>query len=357
MSKKRKTLPKNFDELIEAGDLDSLKAVFEKCEINATFGYNKSPVLSSYGMPEELTRWLVLQGADINATDHTYQRTALHRHATLRNGNINLLLELGANVEVFDTSGDTPLHMAAGSAFNPEMVQALVQKGANIFVKNNRGETPLESALRRANNIDIVNLVSVVEILLKAGAKTSAEMSDFVTKIGENFEFHREGFNKENIVEIDAALIKLYAIFSTNPVEKRIVNDGISPIVVKQSQWQDQYEQLWILLVPSSGSAATIQGEVIRITGRVRDEIHRNGGMNWDDNYKKMLDALIAHLGSLQALSDDLLVEAKNLAQHIKRSGRSGNIDHEPNRLCELAVKWVIANPNPVQLAKPEYDR
>ena len=35
MAKKKKTLPANFYELIEAKDLDALKAVFNECELNA----------------------------------------------------------------------------------------------------------------------------------------------------------------------------------------------------------------------------------------------------------------------------------------------------------------------------------
>jgi hypothetical protein len=39
--KKRTTLPKNFGELIEAGDTDALKAVFETCDVNAKGGSGK----------------------------------------------------------------------------------------------------------------------------------------------------------------------------------------------------------------------------------------------------------------------------------------------------------------------------
>lgn len=41
-----KTLPKNFDELIEAGELSALKEVFTRCELDARGGYSKSTALS-----------------------------------------------------------------------------------------------------------------------------------------------------------------------------------------------------------------------------------------------------------------------------------------------------------------------
>ena len=132
------------------------------------------------------------------------------------------------------------------------------------------------------------------------------------------------------------------------------MHDGVSPITVSSKKWEDQYGELWDLLIPSGGSAKTVQGEVIRITGRVRDEIYRNGGANWDRYYKKMLDALILHFGSGVPLSGPLLNEAAAIAKEIRRSGDG---DEELSRLCELAVVWVLENPTPVLLKKPDYNR
>ena len=55
MAKKKKTLPANFNELIEAKDLDALKAVFNECELNAYDRRSfKTPALSFYKIPLEL---------------------------------------------------------------------------------------------------------------------------------------------------------------------------------------------------------------------------------------------------------------------------------------------------------------
>jgi hypothetical protein len=105
-------------------------------------------------------------------------------------------------------------------------------------------------------------------------------MKAFVQRIGENFEFHRAGFNPESVEATSAALDRLYALFGVPPVPRRMMHDGRSPIVAKSARWQDQQQELWALLVPSNGPAATVQGEVIRIAGRVADEIDRNGGAN-----------------------------------------------------------------------------
>ena len=71
MTKKKKTLPANFNELLEAKDLDALKAVFNECELNAYDRRSfKTPALSFYKIPLELMDWLIAQGADINAKDN-----------------------------------------------------------------------------------------------------------------------------------------------------------------------------------------------------------------------------------------------------------------------------------------------
>ncbi|WP_158989560.1 ankyrin repeat domain-containing protein [Mucilaginibacter sp. L196] len=354
MAKKRKTLPKNFKELIEASNIGDLIAVFETCELNATGGYPKETALSFYDVPEELIRWLIANGADVNIADDIYNRTPLHEHAMRWNGNVAVLLELGANIEAKDTNGNTPLHMAAGNGFNLNNVQLLVLKGADITIKNDRDETPLLYALKRANNINIVNLVAISDILLQEGTVSiTVEMQKAITSIGESFEFHREGFKKESLTATDEALSQLYKKFNVTPIKKRLLHDGISPITVTALKWEDQYNELWDLLVPSSGPAKTVQGEVVRITGKVRDEIYRNGGVNWSSDFKRMLDDLISHLGTGVSLNETLLNEATAIAKEIRRTG---NGDDEPSRLCELATTWVMTNPNSILLSKPKYN-
>ena len=72
------------------------------------------------------------------------------------------------------------------------------------------------------------------------------------------------------MTETEAGLERLYALFDVKPAPKRKVHDGVSPIIVEDGPWQKQYDELWEMLIPSSGPAKTVQGEVIRITGRVQ---------------------------------------------------------------------------------------
>ena len=348
MAKKKKTLPANFGELLEAKDLEALKAVFNECELNAYDRHSfKKPTLSFYDVPLELMDWLIAQGADINVKDE-YERTPLHYHAQVNNvERVALLLEKGADIEAQDKYKNTPLHFAE---YNAEVAQLLIEKGADIKAKDNRGHNVMERLLSRLYSGYIERAVKAVDVYLKAGLKPTKYAKEQVTHIGEDFEFHRNNFNPEYLEETDAALQELYKLFDVTPVPRRIQHDGKSAIVLTGDTWEKRYEQAWELLVPSSGRASTVQGEVVRIAGKVNDELLRNAMGNWDREYRKMLNAISGYLQQGNPLSESELAEVADIQKHILEDDGTGS-----HRLCELATAWVVLNPEPIALEKVNY--
>ncbi len=347
MAKKRKTLPKDFRDLLENGDLEVLKKVFDKCALEAYGGYGKHSALGFDGCPHELAIWLLEQGANLHSTD-IYGNTPLHNRARSIFGNIKSLLELGADVNFKNKKQETPLHLAA-NGHNAENTQLLMDHGANIHALNERGYSPLEVALYSCRNIDIVKTVQLAKIYLEAGAEKTDRMKGFITRTGEQFEFHRKNFNKESVLEFSDALVELYQLFDVPPVPKRVMHDGKSPITVQATTWQTQHQELWELLVPSSGAAATIQGEVIRISGRIANELDGNGGGNWDAQYKLMADTFLQFVQLGNRLEE--LEEVAAIVKNLKR--KYGETD----RFCELGVRWVLQNLKPMMLPAVGYDR
>lgn len=354
MAKKRVTLPKEFKDLMDEGNIEALKAVYDRCELTAHDGrFSLCTPLHMGGVPDELVIWLVEQGLDINIPDY-YGATPLYRQATMGRETVKLLLELGADIEKPNRYGETPLHMAA-EFFHPKTVKFLINKGANVNVENDMGRTPLASVLMVCRGIYIAQTAEIASMLLEAGAKKTSAMKEKVENIGKDFEFHRESIHPDYIEAADKGLTKLYELFDVKPVEKRITHDGVSPILVKEGSWEEQYEELWSFLIPSSGAAKTVQGEVIRIPGRVRDELDRNGGVNWDRDYRKMLQALPQYLSLGIPLSDQELEETKELIAQV----HGKDFDDEPrlDRLCQLAIAWIKQNPEPLLLEKTSYKR
>lgn len=229
---------------------------------------------------------------------------------------------------------------------------------------------PLTYALQRCSNINIQGMTEVAEVLLAASparkkgffskilgsnktgdADVTSEMKEFVLRIGSQFEFHRSGFDPETVDATSAALDRLYKVFEVPPVPQRALHDGKSPIIAKAASWEDRHQELWELLVPSNGAADTVQGEIVRVSGKIQDELERNGGANWDADFKKMADAFLSYIEWGVPLSSDEKTEARDIVTEVRR--QSG----DTSRMCELAVNWVALNPKPLKLPPSDYRR
>jgi len=346
---KKTQLPKDFEKLLAEGDLAKLHAVFATCDVNARGGYSECTALAFDKCPDELARWLVADGADLSAAD-TWRNTPLHSRARSRQGRIEVLLELGADVHARASIG-TPLH-AAADAMNVANAKLLIAAGADVNATNDDALTPLAAALRGCSNAHLKDLVPLARLLLDAGATKTPAMQTFVTELGKRFEFVRKNFNPDTVGAASAALEALYAIFEVAAVPQRTMHDGTSPIVPRATTWQKQHAELWGLLVPGTGPAATVQGEVIRIAGRIADELERNAAINWDDGYRAMAQAFLELVARGTPLADAGRGDAERIVAHLVHDA-TGDTD----RLAELAVQWVLHNPTPLPLGTVAYNR
>ncbi|MCP2626074.1 ankyrin repeat domain-containing protein [Mycolicibacterium smegmatis] len=370
MARKRKTLPRDFDALLAAGDMNALIAVFDMCELYARGGDDKSTAIAFATCPDELTRWLAARGLDVDTPDDA-GRTPLWQRAR-RGQDPALLIELGADVNArdrygksalhaaighpaiarrlldcgaapntTDSSGRTPLHDAVG--LNAETVQILIDHDANTAAQDFRDRTPIHAALEDCQNFEIATTARSVKTLLTSGAVAPPNAAELVERIGEQFEFYRDSFNPDYLDDTDKALAELYAMLGATPAPRRRRHDGTSPITMGQAPWREQFHDLWDYLVPANGRADTIQGEVIRIAGNLAREVLHNGGSNWSARHRAMLNELTTHLGTATpaAEPDELIALRRSMP---KGHAEAATVD----RLCQLAVAWVAANPQPV---------
>ncbi len=91
----------------------------------------------------------IAQGADVKALDANRQ-SSLHVAAQYNKDPavIAVLAKAGADPNVKDVNGSTPLGLALESAHtSPDVVTALLQAGAAVNVADNNGYTPLILAL------------------------------------------------------------------------------------------------------------------------------------------------------------------------------------------------------------------
>lgn len=113
---------------------------------------------------DEATKYLNEPGTTIvNTRDITSGESGLHIVVARRDLLwTKFLLQRGANPNIGDKHGVTPLVIAARLGF-VEGVEALVASGARVNDANDTGETPLISAVHLKN-------IPIIRVLLKAGA-------------------------------------------------------------------------------------------------------------------------------------------------------------------------------------------
>lgn len=113
---------------------------------------------------QEVTDALAEPGTTIiNTRDVTTGETALHIVTARRDTTwISFLLAKGADPNIRDSKGQTPLVVAANLGF-VEGMELLISGGARVDEPNSTGETPLISAVHRRD-------IAMMRVLLKAGA-------------------------------------------------------------------------------------------------------------------------------------------------------------------------------------------
>jgi uncharacterized protein len=99
----------------------------------------------------------------VNTRDGDTGQTALHIVTARRDLTwMNFLISRGANVNIRDAKGMTPLVLASNLGF-VEGVELLVEKKALVDEPSSTGETPLIAAVHRRD-------LAMLRVLLKAGA-------------------------------------------------------------------------------------------------------------------------------------------------------------------------------------------
>lgn len=373
MAKLRMTLPKEFSSFCytreyiwTAEDIAQCKELLAPCDPNARErgGYKQTAL--HYYVPFEIAEWLVERGADVNSAN-TYG-TPIFKHARVGNYDIcRLLIEHGADVNIENYAGHTALFGAAEGGYC-DIITLFLEHGADPCHHSRAfddGLTPLLLMLRRISYAPEKNKVADAAALLVKAQREQSGISDedwgkaqtFIAEAGHEFELYKRDMKENSRTEYESALTRLCMLFGVAPAAPVIKHDGKSPITVDGDLPVDrQHQALWEFLVPASGKCTTVQGEVIRITGRIDNESNGNGGANWDGEYRKMLKALVGFFVQGNVLDEDDIKATREAACGINGCKACG-CGEEIEMLAELAVKWVRQNPVPLPLGDVNYKR
>lgn len=84
---------------------------------------------------------------------------------------MTVLLDYGADINMKDKTGNTPIHEATGVWGNKDVAQFLLDNNTNPNVLNNDNQSPLEKAIYHAKDLELIKL------LLAEGAQITSENS------------------------------------------------------------------------------------------------------------------------------------------------------------------------------------
>jgi len=129
-------------------------------DVNAGEGY-WTPLQEAAYYSKEMVKLLLAKGANINAGKWTALHSALDAG---RLDIVELLLVKGADANVRNNKGRTPLNIVVDWYGNLEIVELLLSKGADINAKDKNGKTALSYAVENGHT-------EIVELLRKHGAK------------------------------------------------------------------------------------------------------------------------------------------------------------------------------------------
>ena len=111
---------------------------------------------------------LIDAGADVNHQDHK-GKTAVHRAAKagfLKT--IEVLVDRGANLEIEDLAGETPIFDAIRSTIKDfetkrQTIRSLIRHGVNPQHRNFRGQTPIDVARGGRNQSQSASILRILK--------------------------------------------------------------------------------------------------------------------------------------------------------------------------------------------------
>jgi ankyrin repeat protein len=138
----------------------------KRLDATQTPSYHETPLLCCVRFQnEDLLKKMIEHETDINSLNPETGTSALMLAAALGYHNIcNILIDAGAVINVSDSSGNTPLHLAAnGYGEQIPVVKTLLQHGADVNAINEDGFTPAMLAKQMDNDACFKILDSRVE--------------------------------------------------------------------------------------------------------------------------------------------------------------------------------------------------
>lgn len=287
-------------------------SVLNEIGVNATNDIGETPlIIAAYLERIEILKTIIEQTPNIDQkVEGSITETALLEACGQRRlESIKLLVKAGANLEQEDRFGLTPLSKIFTNIFSDPIPSAtyLVSKGAKITDK-----------------------------VIKMGMSWNKEkFTDFLTSI--NYDLENLSLPMENTIQNTETRIE-----TTIDIE-HLHN------IINNKNYFETTKIIWQKLVPKSGQAETVQGELLRAIEKLRDEAQRNGNINFHKNcHGILIDYLRKHLVDNNIFEKEISIEINNDLERLSKNNSPYTEDDIYDRITNRIVDWYLKNPTQI---------
>lgn len=125
-----------------------------------------------------------------------------------------------------------------------------------------------------------------------------------------------------------------------------------------KGRYDKEYEELWSRLVPKSGPAQTVQGELVRVIGKLASECYRNGNGNWDMGFRMFTNFLYKYLRDPAVFSPPIIKQIEQDISEIRAVGSGAKRlvykeeEDTYDRVTDRVVEWCQHYSQPIKLTK-----
>jgi hypothetical protein len=300
-------------------DEEKALAVLTEIGVNASNDLGETPlIIASYLGRADVLKKIIAQVADVDhyipgsLSDSAMMEACGHRRLEC----MELLIDAGADLEQADRFGMTPLAKIFTNTFSDPVPSALylVSKGAKITDK------VIEMGLAW-NRPKFLELLKTLEVGLETLSIPEAEN-----------ELKKEERKTDTALDI----VHLH----------HTVNNG---------DYFETAKVMWHKLVPKSGQAATVQGELLRAIEKLRDEAQRNGNVNFHKNcHGILITYLRQHLADERIFTKQTVIQINSDLDRLSMKNSPYTEDDLYDRISDRIVDWYLKNPEQIPHHKNE---
>lgn len=223
-----------------------------------------------------------------------------------------------------------------------ESIKLLVEAGAKLEQKDRFGLTPLSKIFTNTFSDPIPSATYLVS--------KGAIITDEVIEMG-------MGWDKERFTEflksINYNLENVSLPEDTIQREEPKIDDSIDiehlHNIVNGKDYFETAKVIWQKLVPKSGQADTVQGELLRAIEKLRDEAQRNGNGNFNQNcHGLLIDFLKKELTSKNIFDQVTIDKINDDLERLSIKNNPYTEDDIYDRITERIVDWYLKNPTQI---------